>query len=205
MKQYDINNQSGKNQSKQTKEQEKKEKKLKRKVFTRNLSIVVLIIIIILLLLWRGCGGDFQEIGMIDWTEQEEVFEPTFEDEGIHTQTEQEEKEKAYVTMPFVDDFTVSSKNPYVILYSPIENEDLFYITYTFTDEDGDIIYESNLVKAGTQFDVNFKELLEVGEHIVTVQLSSMFCDTYKPANGITSDIGLISIFTIYNLLIESV
>lgn len=159
------------------KENEEKQKKLKRKVWARNISILVLIIIIILLLL-RSCGAD----------NTPDTFKPILQQGNEITQTT-EQQEKLYVRMPVVDDFTVSSKNPNVVLYSPAENYELFYITYTFTDADGNVIYQSNPAEGGTQWGVNFKELLPVGEHEVRVQLSSMYCDTGKPANGIGSTI----------------
>ena len=162
----------------QLQENTKKEKKLKRKVLTRNISIVVLIIIIILLLL-RSCGAD---------TGVDTIFKPILQ-QSSSVEQNKEKKEKLYVTMPVVDDFTVSAKNPNVVLYSPEENYGLFYITYTFTDADDNVIYQSNPAEGGTQWGVNFKELLDNGQHEVNVKLSSMYCDTGKPANGIASNI----------------
>ena len=177
MKAYNINEHETKRDY-EIKQHEKEERKLKRKVVARNVSIIVLLIIIIILLL-RGCGSD---VGT--------RFEPLLQQGSVTVQGDDKpEVNKLYVTMPVVDDFTVSTDKPDVVLYCPEENKGLFYITYTFTDEDGDVIYQSNPAEGGTKWSVNFKELLPEGKHDVTVKLSSMYCDTGKAANGVVSDI----------------
>lgn len=163
-----------------TKQNEKEKRKLKRKVIARNVTILGLIIIIIMLLL-RSCGSN-DDLGT--------KFEPILQNGSIIIQNNKpEQKEKLYVTMPVVDDFKVSSENPNIVLYCPEQNKGLFYITYTFIDSEGNVIYQSNPAEGGTKWSVNFKELLPEGQHDITVQLSSMYCDTGKDANGVVSDI----------------
>ena len=159
------------------KESEKKKRKLRRKVRVRNSIILVLIIIIIILLL-RGCGSG---VGI--------RFAPLLQGDGDKMVSH--DTESLYVTMPVVEDFSVSSKNPTITLYSPEQNKDLFYIYYTFTNEDGEVIYQSDAVEAGKKFKVNFKDLLSEGEHKVHVHISSKFMDSLEDANGVTSDIAI--------------
>lgn len=151
---------------------DKQKKKLRRKVRFKNGAIILLIIIIILLLLsyFYTPGVGIRFVPLI----QEMVDETNSSDDH----------ENMYVTMPVADNFTVSSEKPSIILYSPEQNKGLFYIYYTFISEDGEEIYKSEAVEGGSKFIVNFKELLGVGEHKVTVRISSRFVDTMEKANG---------------------
>lgn len=151
---------------------EKQKKKLRRKVRFRNGTIILLLIIIILLLLsyFYTPGVGIRFVPLIQ--------------EMIDDSNSNDDHENMYVTMPVADDFTVSSEKPSIILYSPEQNKGLFYIYYTFINEDGEEIYKSEAVEGGNKFIVNFKELLGVGEHKATVRISSRFVDTMEEANG---------------------
>ena len=162
---------------------EKAKKRLKRKVTSKNITIAILIVIIIILLL-RGCGagGTGVDIKLPDFTVGQEDPVPT-------TQAVKENPEKLYVTLPVSGDFSVSSANPSITLYNPEENADLFEINFTFLDNEGNVIYQSEFKDGGEKWDVNFKELLPVGENEVKVKISSQYDNTSKAANGSASNI----------------
>ena len=174
---------------------EKIKKRLKMKVAIRNLTILALIVVIIILLL-RGCNN--QPVAPVVTPNNvtagaDKPFIPEFQTGELITHApveEKEEKSQAYVTLPVIDDFAVSSSQPTIALYNPVENEGKFYIYYIFTNTDtNEVIFESAAVQAGFYWSVDFKQLLPVGEHNVSVKIRSQFADTGAYANGSISNI----------------
>ena len=161
----------------EAKDIEKENKKLNRKTKAKKVAILVLVAIIIILLL-KSCSGGIPDA-------------PVFEDSDYVEQVNEPEHVDGYTAIPVVDDFTVTKSKPYIALYNPETNEGYSYLQYRFTDiSTGEVIYESNLVKAGQKFSVAFGEMLEIGEHEVLVEILNFDYNDYtQRKNGAESQI----------------
>lgn len=95
---------------------------------------------------------------------------------------------KDSVALPVIEDFTVSKLQPYANLFNPTDNEGKFIIKYTFKDTKTDeIIYESDWLKAGFKYSVDFGNFLDEGQYDVTVTVSTKDVQNYEDRNGITT------------------
>lgn len=96
-----------------------------------------------------------------------------------------------YVSIPYEQKYVVSSDNPYIVLHNPVENTDKFDLWWIFTDDNSNIIYQSDFLPGGSTSYVNFKKLLSTGTYKLRLTIKARYVDS-TPANGMSSDITII-------------
>lgn len=71
-----------------------------------------------------------------------------------------------YIYWYAMSDFTVTDKNPYVIIKNPKENKDLYAFKYSYYFANSETpFYETDYVKGGDTIKINFENVLDEGTY----------------------------------------
>ena len=101
---------------------------------------------------------------------------------------QQSEGSSESIEIPGYSNLYVSSESPEILLINPDENT--VYFVYTIS-KDNEVIYETKAIAPNKTISVNFKELLPVGEHDLTFQISTYDIETQAPCNGATQKVSM--------------
>lgn len=157
----------------------------------KNSNTLIPIIIFIIL-------GIFIVIGVTSFkpnSNSNKIEKPTLEfeegedwDGDMPSNGQQSEGSSESIEIPGYSNLYVSSESPEILLINPDKNT--VYFVYTIS-KDNEVIYETKAIAPNKTISVNFKELLPVGEHDLTFQISTYDIETQAPCNGATQKVSM--------------
>lgn len=117
-------------------------------------------------------------------------FEQGSDWDGNMPQNGEQSKENAEsIEIPGYSELYVSSKSPNIQLINPTGNT--VYFVYTLLENDT-VIYETKAIAPDKMLEVNLKELLSIGTHTISFQISTYDVETQAACNGATQEVQVI-------------
>ena len=152
-----------------------------KKIDKKDIIIIVLIMILLLFLI----GTVIFFINYKKYDKNYTIIPLEKEIEMPITSEEKTESMSESVEIPGYTNFEVSNKKPTVKLSNPESNT--VYMVYTILENDN-LVYKTKAIKPGNMVELNLKELLDKGNHNLTIQINTYDLDTEEACNGATQN-----------------